>query len=310
MEEYTQKIIETLNSVNESGKYIWILEMAKSSSSLGRVKVDGKEYTFVNEGIPSPVFDVVVHEEIPVGIYLFVYEDGHHVETQYISHYNTNLFRPESLALYQVFGLEPADDGGKKRLEEDIKAEKIKETLVYYCYENAPEKIKKWLEKPKKTQLNATMCGYGTPLIICTLNNDLESFKGIVEAGADLNKKSLGKSPLEFAMRYSSDIVRYIYENHREQFDKEVKRRGFLIGSYCQDTQILDLLREYGCDMNCEGEQAPPFHCFVDADNVVGIKYLIDHGISKEILNKAKQTPLERAKRQRKEKVIALLEEK
>lgn len=68
------------------------------------------------------------------------------------------------------------------------------------------------------------MAGYGTPLFICALHNDLESFKGIVEAGADLNKKSGGMTPLKCAMRYSSDIVRYIYENHIEQFDKEVKR--------------------------------------------------------------------------------------
>lgn len=309
MENTTQKVIQILNTVTDMGKYIWNLTMERSCISWGRVKVNGQEYISANKNIPDCVLHSVTFHEMPTGIYLFVYEDGKYIEMRYISHYNTNSFHPEMLALYQEFGLEPESEDGKKCLKEEIKAEKIKETLVYYCYENAPQKIQKWLEKPKKTQLNAVMNGYGTPLIICTLHNDLESFKRIVEAGANLNKESCGVTPLQSAMKYSSDIVRYIYENHFEQFDKEVKRWGFAIASDCEDVQILELMKEYGCEIECEGDQYPPFHCFVDADNVVGMKFLVDNGISTQILNKYKQTPLDRAIRMNKKKAKAWLEE-
>lgn len=73
--------------------------MENSCCAFGRVKVEGKEYTLANEGIPQHVYDVAFHEELPNGIYLFVYEDGNYVETQYISHYNTNLFHPEELEI-------------------------------------------------------------------------------------------------------------------------------------------------------------------------------------------------------------------
>jgi len=231
------------------------------------------------------------------GIRIFRYNKGILIDKKYISHYNVELFNNDicELIIYQEYGMYPAKDDRKEVLQTSIKAEKIKDTLVYACYINDTEKIFKCLEKCSKAQLNKNLEYTGTPLGLCAENNNLTAFKAIVENGADLSKKSLGSSPLEIAFRYSPEIVRYISENHREQFEKEVSKAGFSMALHTTDIELFDLIRDCGCDMECEGKSFPPLHNFVDYNNVVGIQYLADHGANLNILNKNKQTALERA---------------
>lgn len=101
--------------------------------------------------------------------------------------------------------------------------------MVYACYINDTDLILERVEKAGNAQLNKKFQYVGTPLGLCAENNNLTAFKAIVEKGADLIKISLCDRPLRIAFQYSPDIVRYIYENHREQFDKEVKKDGFSI---------------------------------------------------------------------------------
>lgn len=179
---------------------------------------------------------------------------------------------------------------------------------MYACYLNDTEQIMSCLSNGNKAQLNKVLQYYGTPLGICAQNDNLAAFQAIAGQGADLNKASLGERPLKIAFRYSPDIVRYIYENHREQFDKEVKSEGFLLACHTTDVGLLQLLKDCGCDMECKGKPFPPLHSFADYNNVVGIQFLADQGVNLHVLNNQKQTALDRAKSGRKQKAVQLLE--
>ncbi len=231
------------------------------------------------------------------GIHIYVYRDGVYVEAKYIRYFNRELFDTEAaeLTLFQVYGVKPSEDKQKEELEKSIKAEKIKNTLVYACYENDIEKIRERVKGAKPSQLNKMFKYVGTPLTLCAERDNLEGFKLIAEAGADVGKSALGSTPLGYAFCYSPDIVKYIYENYKDQFDKEVKKKGFSIASRCQSLKCLQLLKDYGCDMVCEGAAFPPAHNFVDHRNWTGLKFLIDEGVKMNIKNIYKQTPMDRA---------------
>ncbi len=244
------------------------------------------------------------------GIYIFKYENAVLVEEKYISHYNVELFCEDvcELLLFQEYGVEPVEDERKETLKASIRAEKIKETLVYACYLNDTEKILERLEKATKAQLNKMLAYYGTPLGLCAENDNLEAFKAIAEKGADLNKVSLGERPLALAFINSPEIVLYIYENYREQFDKEVGKKGFRLAYKTKDLRVLELLRDYGCDMECKGANFPPLHNFADYNNLVGIQFFADNGANLNVLNAHKQTALDRARNMNSTEAVELLE--
>lgn len=244
------------------------------------------------------------------GIYILKYENAVLAEEKYISHYNVELFDADvcELLLFQEYGMEPVGDERKETLKASIKAEKIKETLVYACYLNDTEKILERLEKVSKAQLNKMLAYYGTPLGLCAENDNLEAFKAIAKKGADLNKVSLGERPLALAFINSPEIVLYIYENYREQFDKEVGKKRFGLAYQTRDLRVLELLKNYGCDMECAGANFPPLHNFADYNNLVGIQFFADNGANLNVLNVHKQTALDRAKNRNNTEAIELLE--
>ena len=244
------------------------------------------------------------------GIHIFRYQNHKMTEHKLITHYNVELFDNEAcqLILFQEYGLYPADEYDKEELKQSIKAEKIKDTLVYACYLNDTDRILKCLEKANKGQLNKKLQYNGTPLGICAQNNNLEAFRALAEKGADLSKISLADRPLKIAFQYSPDIVRYIYENFREQFVKEVSKEGFSIACHTTDVSLLELIRDTGCDMVCNKKQFPPLLNFADYNNVVGIQFLADNGVSMDVVNNYGQTALERAKARQNTEAIALLE--
>ncbi|MBK1813025.1 ankyrin repeat domain-containing protein [Clostridium sp. YIM B02505] len=121
---------------------------------------------------------------------------------------------------------------------------------------------------------------------------------------------SIAYTPLEIAFRYSADIVRYIYTEFRQQFDKEVSKKGFGIATETEteDIELLQLLFNYGCDINCLGNPFPPLHSFADFNNTVGIKFLLDKGVDVNTKNQYKQTAIDRARRRNNQEAIDLLE--
>lgn len=246
------------------------------------------------------------------GIHIYRYEDGRITDEKWIEKYNVELFNLDAceLIIFQEYGLSPEDEERKNKLQESLKAEKVKETLVYACYENDTEKILSCLERASKAQLNKKLGGLGTPLGFCVQNKNFKAFQAIAEKGADLGKTSIAYTPLKEAFLNSAeDIVFYIYENYREQFDKEVGKEGFSIACTTSSKRLLELLLQCGCEINGAGHKFPPLHNFADYNNTTGIRFLLEHGADINIKNNYGQTALDRANNAGAEDARKLLEE-
>lgn len=312
--QYMERFMQFAQRVSGSSDAVVTVTKFAQSCSIGLYRVHEKEITSDNKALSdNDMFQGLLEESYDnflEGIHLFRFSDGQCVHQRHIAHFNPELLYKgaESLAIYQEYGLEPEGESGKKKLEEALKAEKIKNTLVYACYENDSAKIMQYLEDGKlnKAQLNKALELCGTPLILCAKNDNLEAFRAIAEKGADIGKKCCGDSPLKKALNHSYEIVRYIVENYREQFDKEVK--GFSDACYTRDVRVLQMLKDMGFDLCCEGQKFPPLHTFVDHENLVGVQFLLDNGVDINLKNKIGQTALERAKRNGLSEMIALLE--
>lgn len=310
MERFTKMIQDAVGD----GKAIITVVRFAQASSVTLKRVIGNEVKGDNEALIShESFNEIaleLYEHFSKGIHLYMYDNHKCVEERYVPYFNPELmFNGEDLlAIYQEFGLEPQDESKKKELEAAIKAEKIKNTLVYACYTNDNEKIQEHLANDKltKTQLNKVLKLCGTPLTLCAMNDNLQAFKAIAEKGADISKKfAAGGTPLLTAFRYSYDIVMYIYENYREQFEKEVK--DFSCAAASTDIRIFQLLKDLGYDFHCEGQKYPMLHSCVDCKNLVGLKFLLDNGVDINLRNTYGQTALERAERNALTEVAAFL---
>lgn len=313
--QYMERFIQLVQGAVGSSDAIITVTKFSQSCSIKLYRVQEKEIASDKEAyFDRDLFDTLLVEaqdHFSEGIHLFHFSDSQCADRRHIAHFNPELLYKgaECLAIYQEYGLKPENESGKQQLKEALKGEKIKDTLVYACYENNREKIMQYLasDQLKKAQLNKVLNLCGTPLILCAKNDNLEAFKAIAEKGADIGKKFAGReTPLWTAMIYSYDIVQYIFENHREQFDKEVT--GFTYACYTKDVRVLQLLKDLGFDMCCEGQKFPPLHTFADYGNLVGVKFLLDNGVDANLKNQLGQTALERAQNGEMTEVIALLE--
>lgn len=314
--QYMENFMKMAQEVIDSSKAIITVKAIAQATSIDLYRIydneieNDNEILFEHRNFNETLLGAM--KNFASGIHLFMFDNNVCVDKRHITHFNTNLAVGDQaviLTIYQQYGLEPKLESEKKELAESVKAEKIKDTLVYACYLNDNEKIYEHLKNPKlsKAQLNKVLPIMGTPLIICAKNNNLEVFKALVEKGADPGKTFLKKeTPLSTAFTFSSsEIIRYIYEHHREQFDKEVT--GFDYAIATKDVEILQLLKDLGFDMHCEGDRWPPLHNFVDYKNLVGIKFLLDNGVDIHLRNQFGQTALERAERQGATEVVAFL---
>lgn len=231
------------------------------------------------------------------GILCMKVAGGHLVDQHIVKDTNPELFDLDVFELlnYQKYGLEPMDEDRKQVLQQSLKAEKIKDTLVFACYMNDMDGIRELVIHAKKANLNKVLKYRGTPLQLCTMHNNVEAFQLLAEQGADVGKRALGQTPLEMAFTYSSDIVNYIHAAFPNIYDKEVKKKGFGIALHCQDKDLLEGISKLGFDVNQERKPFPPLHSFADTNNVVGIQYLLDQGANVESRNQYKQTALHRA---------------
>ncbi len=300
--QYIERFMKMAREVVGEDESILVVKRLGQSCSMGLYKVNGSVIESNNKAFTEhPDYDELClggFEHFESGIHLFRFSSGECVDKCHVAYFvpETIFSGAVELAVYQKYGLEPANEFQKKWLADAMKAEKIKNTLVWACYTGDREKIQEFLESPKLTaaQLNKVLKLAGTPLIICAKNDDLESFKAIVEKGADLSKKiSSEGTPLMTAFRFSYDIVKYIFDNHREQFDKEVK--DFHCAGVSEDIRTFELLKSLGFDFCCEGQKYPPLHNCAEGKNMVGLKFLLDNGVDIELKNAFGQTALERA---------------
>lgn len=292
-------------------KYCYLIEATEQSFSSGLYEIDSNGAKYSNETLT--VFDTFSQriEELlnGKGILLIWVDFECRPMLKFISHYNKELFTPDvfELIIFQELGIEPSDDERKQVLIKSLKAESIKNTLVYACYENKTDKILDILKKARKADLDKKLEYVGTPLGLCARNNNIIAFKAIAEAGAKISKVSLVDTPLAIAFTYSTDIVKFIYSSYREQFDKEVLRKGFGIALHTKDFELLQLLLNCGCNVNCHGKPFPPLHNFADFNNIVGLKFLIENGADINVKNQYKQTPIDRAKARNNQESVEFL---
>jgi hypothetical protein len=305
-------LLNDIAKITSLKNYCYIFENTLNSFTSGVYKITNGGVEYSNETVlifnefGERIRDILQREVILVVFNL----QGNKPKFKFIIHYNKELFSNDlfELIIFQEYNLEPCNEQRRCILKESIKAEKIKDTLVYACYENNTDKIMKSLKNPKQSQLDRRLNCVGTQLGICAKNNNVIAFKAIAEAGAKINKVSIAYTPLEIAFSYSTDIVRYIYTEFRQQFDKEVTKKGFGIATETKDIELLQLLFDYGCDMNCLGNPFPPLHNFADFNNTVGIKFLLDKGADVNTKNGYKQTAIDRARRRNNQEAIDLLE--
>lgn len=311
---YNERFMNMVCDVVGMDDAIAVVIKTKNSFSKALYKINGTFIISENEEISAHSdFDELSwdgYDYFEDGIHLYRFSGGECIDMRHIPHFVPETFvaGAQELAIYQEYGLEPENEYERKCLEDAKKAEKIKDSLVWACYTKNREKAKDFLESPKlkAAQLNKVLKLEGTPLIICAKNDDLELFKAIVDKGADLTKKiSCEGTPLMTAFRFSYDIVKYIFDEHREQFDKEVK--DFHCAIYSQDIRTFELLKNLGLDYICEGERFPILHSCVDAENLIGVKFLLDNGVDIELKNKMGQTALDRAEGENRTEIIEFL---
>jgi hypothetical protein len=307
VEALVNDIIRFINLDN----YCYFIEATEQSFTSGLYEINTSGAKYKNETVTvfnkfTERIEELLHGK---GILLICVGSGEGPTFKFISHYNRSLFTNDvfELILFQEYGVEPCDEERKQVLKKSIKEEKIKDTLLYACYENNTNKILECLKNTKQSQLNKKFEYTGTPLGLCAKNNNLVGFKAIAEAGAAIGKISLADTPLSIAFTHSASIVKYIYTNFREQFDKEVNKKGFGIAIHTKDTELLQLLFDCGCNINCSGKPFPPLHNFADYNNSVGLKFLLEHGADINTKNQYKQTALDRSKRSNKQEAIELL---
>jgi hypothetical protein len=292
--------------------YIYLILGTENSFTSGYFAIIGNEVSY-DGNVTIALFDKYGDEieELMVGkgILCIKVEAGMRVEHCLVKDTNPELFDSDvfELLIYQRYGLEPQEEERKEVLQKSLKAEKIKNTLVFACYMNDMDKIKERVVNAKQSDLDKVLKYCGIPLQFCSKHNNLEAFRLRAEKGATVGKRVMTRTPLEIAFQYSSDIVNYIRSEFPDVYRKEVTKKGFGIALHCQDEALLEDILKLGCAVNQEGKPFPPLHSFADFNNVVGIRFLLKHGADLESRNQYKQTALHRAITGRKAAAVEVL---
>ena len=253
--------------------------------------INGKEYSVANmelfngkNGNISPykkyesIFMDMMNNDKPLHVYR--YENGLFAEHKCLSEKRYDSFVygdcTYDVLLKEEFCLEPKDDEAKDRFLKSLKkAERFKRTLLYACYANDTQAIVERAKTASKAQLDKKFEYLGTPLSFCAKNNNLEGFKALAEAGADINKSIAGGtvSPLDEAVKHSPDIIFYVYDNFPDIFEAHFKDWNGRI-SYCTDIKIYELMYSlYGTN----GMEKLVFGLIANR-NVIGLKFALEHG--------------------------------
>lgn len=292
-----EKIAFDIKKALGTNDYYYAVRKTNNSLTSGLYLVKGNKIAYSNETarifeLCSSRFDA---DHIQNGVWII---QSNSDEIKHIRFYNPELFSGDllMLVLFQEFAKTPETPEDQEKLEKAIKAEKIKKTLVYSCYTNSQDDILSRVKTASMPNLNQKLQYAGTPLGLCAEKNFLKGFIAIAEAGADLTKMSVVGTPLEIAFKSSPDIVWYIFENHRDIFDKIVKKIGFSIAKSITDRKLLQCIFDAGCDIKGKDLNFPTLHNFTDFNNLIGMQFVLDNGFDINFKNKKKQTALDRAK--------------
>ena len=275
----------------EYGDYVFILNTLKGIQS-ALYMINGKEYSGANtelfnekNGSISPykkyesIFMDMMNNNKALHVYR--YENGQFTEHKCFSEkiYDSFVYGDctYDVLLKEEFGLEPKGDEAKSKFQKSFKkAERFKKTLLYACYVNDTQAIVERAKTASKAQLDKKFEYLGTPLSFCAQKDNLEGFKALVEAGADMNKSIAGGtvSPLGEAIKHSSDIIFYVHDNFSDIFEAHFKDWNGCI-SYCTDIKIYELMYSlYGTN----GMEKLVFGLIANR-NVVGLKFALEHGV-------------------------------
>ena len=285
--------------------YLILKEKIETTSALYIPKNGFADYC--NAGVKifkDLVKDTIEAEDFPFGVTIITADSE-----KLITQYNPELFSSDllELILFQEYNLKPLDEYQQAALEKSIKQEKIKNTLVWACYINDKAEFYKRLEKASKSQLDKNMKCVGTPLGLCAAHDDLEGFKMLLDKGANLLKKSFVSTPIQIAFSCSDDIVFYLLENYKDEVIAAIQKEGFLLACGNTNKSILETVYNLGADLIGDDPCFPNLHNFADANNVVGLEFLLDKGVDINLKNKNNKTALDRAIMQHNQEAIDFL---
>jgi hypothetical protein len=298
LEDLAAAIINESNLSNRT--YTYFVSGTENSFTSGYFTIVEHEASYDGD-ITIELFDKYISEiEVLMkgqGIFCIKAEAGILVEYCIVKDMNPELFDIDVYELlnYQRYGLVPMEENRKEVLQQSLKAETIKHTLVFACYMNDMDRIRELVTGAKKSALDKVLKYCGNPLQFCSRHNNMEAFRLLAEMGANVGKRVMAQTPLEIAFKYSSDIVNYIRLEYPEIYEKEVKKKGFGIALHCQDEALLQDILSLISDVNQEKKPFPPLHSFADYNNVVGIQFLLERGADIECRNQYRQTALHRA---------------
>ncbi len=228
-------------------------------------------------------FVKIILDTVEEGFYIIRFNNKKCTDFKYYAHYNLEVdsynHAISFLMIYLEYNIFPGNEDAKKELENSLIKEKLKETLVYACYENNMDKIKKYLESAERRDFGK--CFYSqTPLMFCAENDNLEAFKMLIDTGANIKQVFNQSCALEVAIAYSKDITMYIYENFYEYFKKKVTKEGFSLAVHCHDTSIFKLFKDCGVSLEGKNKKTPNLHKFAIYNNVEGVRFLIENGVN------------------------------
>lgn len=166
---------ETLvNEITQSislKNYCYLIEYTEYALTSGLYEISDNGVKYSNDTVTifenfSKQIKALLQRE---GILLIWVESGNKPTLKFVSHYNPELFIDDifELILFQEYNIEPCDEERKHVLQHSLKAEKIKDTLVYACYENNTDKIMECIKNGKQSQLDKKLKYIGTPIGIC-----------------------------------------------------------------------------------------------------------------------------------------------
>ncbi len=279
--------------------FVYIIKATSNSYTSGLYEIKDELIDYSNETVEIfKTFSNLIQERLKgIGLFLIYQDEQNKLRTKSIKYYNPELFDKDlfELTIFQEFGFKPSEIERQGILEQSLKKESVKETLVYACYENNTDKILRLTKNAKKTQLDRKLEYTGTPLGLCVENKNVASFKAIAKAGATLSKKSLAFTPLQLAFKHSSEIVEYIHLNHKEVFEKEVSKQGFYIVADSTEIKMINLVYDFGADLNKYDKAFPHLHNFVDRNNITGIEFCLQKGVDINMKDSQGRTALDKA---------------
>ncbi len=289
-----------------SENYIYLIQKEERmlTSSLYLTSSGFADYSNATSDIFEELTGIIEAADFPLGVTVIT-NDFEKLITQY----NPELGSTDLLELivFQEFNLKPSSEDRQAVLEKSIKQEKIKNTLVWACYINDRAEFLKRLEKASQSQLDKNLKMIGTPLGLCAEHDDLESFKLLLEKGANLLKKSFVATPIQLAFSCSDSITFYLLENYKDDVVREIEKKGFLLAAGNTNRTILEAVYSLGADLYGKDPYFPNLHNFADSDNVAGLQFLLDNGVDINCKNKQGKTALDRAILHKKAKAIDFL---